>query len=171
MKQRERTSLTKRPGGNLPGGFTILEIVMVMAVVTLLIGAAIPEISGMVRAERLKAPARELEGMAITARYQALAEQRPYQIILSQKGFRLERLGDAKTGGVVATYDLADDIALELATWPEEKWSQPRQHVWYFPPSGLCEPIRIMFRKGEAYFYQKYSAVTGWYQEESLVVP
>lgn len=143
---------------------------MALAIVVLIVGAATPEISSMLLAERLKAPARELEAMAITARCNALAEQRPYQIILQQDGFRLERLGSGKETGVVVDFELSGDVAIEIANWPEEKWHRPKQHIWYFPPSGLCEPIRVMFRKGDSYYLQKYSAITGWNQEESFFI-
>lgn len=142
---------------------------MVLAIVLLLIGAATPEIAGMMLAEKLKAPARELEAMAITARCNAFAEQRPYQIVLQQTGFRLERLG-GKDSGVISEFRLAKDVIFEMASWPQEKWGRPQQHIWYFPTSGLCEPIRVMFRKGDSFFMQKYSAVTGWDQEESFFI-
>lgn len=150
--------------------FTILEMVMVLAIVVLLVAAATPEISGMLLAEKLKAPARELEAMAITARCNAITEQRPYQIILQRDGFRLERLGHGPDSGVVSEFQMAKDVLFEMASWPEEKWKIPKQHIWYFPPTGLCEPIRVMFRKGDSYFSQKYSAVTGWDQEESFFI-
>jgi len=153
--------------GNREHGFTILEIVMVLAVVFLLVGAAVPEIRGMMLAEKLKAPARELEAMAITARCNAIAEQRPYQIILKNTGFRLERPGAKEA---MSEFQIASDIVFEMASWPEEKWGRPQLHVWYFPPTGLCEPIRVMFRKDDSYFMQKYSAITGWDQEESFFI-
>lgn len=149
--------------------FTILEMVMVLAITVLMIGAATPAITGMLRAEQLKAPARELEAMAITARCNALAEQRPYQIIITSEGFQIERL-TGKDAGVFAEYKLSSDIEFEMASWPEEKWGKPKRHVWYFGPSGLSEPIRVMFRKGDSYFSQAYSAVTGWDQEETFFI-
>lgn len=153
-----------------PHAFTILEMVMVLAITVLLLGAVTPAITGMLRAEQLKAPARELESMAITARCNALAEQRPYQIVIHQDGFRLERLGSGKDAGVIGQFTLPKDVIFEMASWPEEKWSKPKTHVWYFAPSGLCEPIRVMFRKDNSYFSQKYSAITGWDQEESFYI-
>lgn len=143
---------------------------MVLAIVVLIVGAATPEISSMLLAERLKAPARELEAMAITARCNALAEQRPYQIILRQDRFQLERLDSGRETGVVRSFELAGDVSVEIANWPEEKWHRPKQHIWYFPPSGLCEPIRVMFRKGDSYYLQTFSAVTGWSREDSFVI-
>ena len=174
MRRREPAIRGKPP---FPGearaslrAFTMLEIVMVLSIVVLIVGAATPEISSMILAERLKAPARELEAMAITARCNALAEQRPYQIIIGQDGFRLERHGESKGERVISTFELSGDVVLEMANWPEEKWHRPKQHIWYFPSSGLCEPIRVMFRKGDSYYLQKYSAITGWDQEESFVI-
>lgn len=150
--------------------FTILEIVIVLSIVTLLVAAAVPEVSGLLLAEKLKAPARQLEAMAITARCNALAEQKPYQIVLQPYGFRLERINVGKSNDVLSDFQMSEDVTFELATWPEEVWSRPRNHLWYFPPTGLCEPIRVMFRKDDSYFAQKYSAVTGWDQEETFFI-
>lgn len=152
------------------GAFTILEIVMVLAITVLLIGAATPAISGMLKAEKLKAPARELEAMAITARTKALSEQRPYQIVIRGNGFRLERSAGEQGHDILEEYTLPQGIVFEMATWPKEKWEKVREHLWYFPPSGLCEPIRVMFRKGDSFFSQNYSAVTGWAQEETFFI-
>lgn len=147
--------------------FTLLEIVMVLAITMLMLGMATPAITGMLRAEQLKAPARELEAMAVTARSSALAEQQPYQILINRTGFQLVGPGNK---GVLASYKLPEGVIFEMADWPAEKWSAPKSRVWYFSPSGLCEPIRVMFRKGDSYFSQKYSAVTGWDQEESFFI-
>jgi len=147
--------------------FTLLEIVMVLAITVLMLGMAVPAITGMLRAEQLKAPARELESMAITARCSALMEQKPYRILIDRTGFQL--IGP-ESQGVLAKYTLPTGIVFEMASWPEEKWEAPKTKVWYFAPSGLCEPIRVMFRKGDSYFSQKYSAITGWDQEESFFI-
>lgn len=148
-------------------GFTILEVVIVLSITVLMVGAAAPALTGMVRAEQLKSPARNLEAMAITARCNALAEQRPYQIVITPKGFHLERATDTPGTKPLASFALSKSISFEMAHWPEEKWLKPNRYVWYFAPSGLSDPIRVMFRKGDSYFSQKYSAITGWDQEES----
>lgn len=150
--------------------FTILEIVMVLAITVLLLGAAMPYVSSMMLAEQLKSPARELEAMAITARCSALSEQRPYQIVITAGGFHLERLSGGEEAGILAEFKIPKGVEFEMASWPAEKWERPQRHVWYFAPSGLCEPIRVMFRKGDSFFSQKYSAITGWDQEETFFI-
>lgn len=152
------------------GAFTILEVVIVLSITVLMIGAAAPALTGMVRAEQLKSPARNLEAMAITARCNALAEQRPYQIIITPKGFHLERADEKPGVKPLASFSFSESINFEMAHWPDEKWMKPNRYVWYFAPSGLCDPIRVMFRKGDSYFSQKYSAITGWDQEESSFI-
>ena len=171
MTREIRNTVAAR-GGNFLfcRAFTILEIVLVLAITAILIGAATPALTGMLRAEQLKAPARELEAMAITARCSALAEQRPYQIVLQADGFRLERPAGDPGKGPLAEFTLPRGVTFQMAGWPEEKWEKARRHIWYFAPSGLCEPIRVMFSKGDSYFSQKYSAVTGWDQEESFFI-
>ncbi len=155
---------------NSPSAFTIIEIVMVLAITVLMLGAAMPYVSSMLLAEQLKSPARELEAMAITARSSALSEQRPYQIVITAEGFHLERLSGGEEAGILAEFKIPKGVVFEMAYWPAEKWEKPQRHVWYFAPSGLCEPIRVMFRKGDSFFSQKYSAITGWDQEETFFI-
>lgn len=152
------------------GAFTILEVVIVLSITVLMIAAAAPALTGMVRAEQLKSPARNLEAMAITARCNALAEQRPYQIVLTSKGFHLERADEKPGAKPLGAFSFSENISFEMAHWPDEKWMKPNRYVWYFAPSGLCDPIRVMFRQGDSYFSQKYSAITGWDQEESSFI-
>lgn len=151
-------------------GFTILEIVIVLAIISLLVSTAAPEIASMLLAEKLKAPARELEAMAITARCDAITEQRLYRIILSPAGFRLEKNDGKDRFTLLSQFRMDQDVRYEIATWPKEVWEQPKQHIWYFPPTGLCEPLRVIFRKGDSYFLQKFSAITGWDQEETFSI-
>jgi len=155
---------------NRQSAFTILEIVMVLAITVLMLGMAMPAMSGMLKGEQLRAPARELEAMAITARCNSLAEQRPYQILITPTGFQLESPTEKSGNRVLGKYTLPAGVTFEVASWPEEKWAPPKERIWYFSPSGICEPIRVMFRKDDSYFSQKYSAITGWDQEESFFI-
>jgi len=156
---------------NARGGYTILEIVIVLAVVTVLAAASTPVVVSMIRAEQLRAPARELEAMAITARTSAISEQRPYRIVLNPRGFHLEQPVVGASKEPVARFELARDVEFEMAAWPDMKWKVPRDRIWYFPPTGLCEPIHVIFRKDDAFFSQQYSAITGWEHDSTSFFP
>jgi len=156
-----------KPGG----GYTILEIVIVLAVVTVLAAASTPVVVSMIRAEQLRAPARELEAMAITARTRAISEQRPYRIVLDTRGFHLEQPVVDAEQGPIAEFELARDVEFEMAAWPDMKWKVPHDRIWYFPPTGLCEPIHVIFRKDGAFLSQQYSAITGWEHDSTSFFP
>lgn len=147
---------------------TILEIVIVLCIILLVSGLSIPAITSLIRGERLRAAPAQLEAMAITARAKAFAEHRNYRIVLLPDAFHLERDQpgpDEET--LLAEYRIPARVEIEIATWPGEIWVRPSRYEWEFPPAGLLEPLRIMFRDGDSYYYQEFSAITGWERDHS----
>ena len=143
----------------------MLEIVIVLAIIVLIAGASMPFVGSMVRGEQLKNPARVLEAMAVTARTRAMSEQQLYHIVLNPTGFRLETTDPGGGLRQITSFELPAGVEFQIASWPDQKWGVPRNRLWYFPPVGLCEPIQILFRKGDSYFSQTFGAVTGWERE------
>jgi len=80
-----------------PWGFTLIEIVIVLVIVALLAGLAVPFISGMMKEATLREPLENLTELAKAARLRAIQEGRPYEIVFTETGFsaRVLRLYDA----------------------------------------------------------------------------
>lgn len=76
------------------GGFTLLEIVLVLAIIAILAVVSIPAVKGIQDGVRARRPLVELAKMAQSARLRALEEGRPYQVIFSDAGFRATRYFD-----------------------------------------------------------------------------
>lgn len=181
-----RTIDGRRPG-TISGGYTILEIVLVIAIGAALVGLAVPVVDGMVRGEKLREPARKLEVLAVTARIRAIEEQRPYQIVFDPAGFRLEadpafprRIGLTQKGEPppppaelqkTADYRLPAGVSMEVRSWPLLQWERPVHRTWIFPPAGLCEPLTVRFTLGDAWFMSEYDPMTGWTADETYFMP
>ncbi|MEM9281881.1 MAG: prepilin-type N-terminal cleavage/methylation domain-containing protein [Verrucomicrobiota bacterium] len=72
-------------------GFSLVELVIAIAVVTILTGITIPAIDSAQRAHLAREPVNALHGLAREVRLRAMTEQRPYQIVFDSEGFRASR--------------------------------------------------------------------------------
>jgi len=71
--------------------FTLVEVVIVLTVVGILAGIAVPTINGVVREREAREPVAELVRLARTVRQRAIREQVPYQIAFDGQGFHAAR--------------------------------------------------------------------------------
>lgn len=77
--------------GSQNGGFTLVELVIVLSVLVLLSATAIPSIDGVMKERQAREPVSSLLLMAREVRNRAMAEQRPYQIAFTPEGFQASR--------------------------------------------------------------------------------
>lgn len=71
--------------------FTLVEVVIAVAVVAILTGLAVPAIDSVQRERLAREPVNRLVLLAREVRGRAMAEQRPYQILFDGEGFRASR--------------------------------------------------------------------------------
>lgn len=76
------------------GGFTLIEIVIVMTILAVLAAASMPTFKGMMNERKTREPVAELSRLAKAARMRAMKEKRPYQVAISQQGFTASRYFD-----------------------------------------------------------------------------
>jgi general secretion pathway protein H len=109
-------------------GFTVIEMVVVLAVLALALGLVITH--GPVRSQRLEldAAARRVAGALRLARSRAIAEERTVVFSLDARGYHLDR--DAPT------------------TWSGDVSSEGNRVV-VFTPDGGSSGARIVLREGE----------------------
>lgn len=72
-------------------GFTLLEIVIVLSLLSLLVAAAVPSFSGIQAERALRDPLIQLANTAKEVRLRAMKEKRPYQIVFTSTGFTASR--------------------------------------------------------------------------------
>ncbi len=71
--------------------FTLVEIIIAISVVAILAGLAVPAIESVQRERIAREPVNRLALLAREVRGRAMAEGRPYQIVLDGNGFRASR--------------------------------------------------------------------------------
>lgn len=150
-----------------PRGFTLLEICVVMALAVLLMGLAVPSLTGQAKRQRLQASFDQLEALAARARQAAMTEGKPFLLAWDQDGnvglYPAEldlkarrKLGPAAT--LLSTrntgrYTLFRPSALAAGAPPAE---------WTFWPSGTCEPVIVEFMAGSgSHWKASFNALSG----------
>jgi len=150
-------------------GFTLLEMALVLFILVVIAGLAIPMTSGLVAQERLKAAARTLQDYAVSARRLAVTEGRPYDIVFHANSFTLERLGadDAKEEDTVGRVQLASNVRYSLQRWGKDEFAKPAKEQWVFRSDGICEPIRVHFESKDGWIEYSFNPLTARPQDES----
>lgn len=162
-------SVARRTSNSLRGGFTILEVVIVLAIAMLVVGGGMVAMYLSSDQQRLEGSVGEVELLAKRARALATLQQRPYALEFTPNGVGLmpyaeaildeeereylkeEQLYMQENGvdmgePVVRDYWSAEgDMLILVRRWSTGDWSELRRmgdrHVWRFDPQGICEPF------------------------------
>jgi len=185
-----------RSGGFQPPegsrGFTLLEIVIVLAVSALIIGGAITTVILSSAERKLKNASSEIELLAKKARTAAILHQTPYAIqfrpgkvdILpfaeTAEINRTTALGNEIGGTAVEdntrrtlhdSIEIDPDIVLTVRHWNTTEYMTPTENqipIWRFDPDGLSEPLTVRFTMGESYAQDTYHPLTATIAESEL---
>lgn len=158
-------------------GFTILEMVVVMAVAMLVIGGAIAHLYFSSDEARLNEAMNGVQMLSKRARTLSTLQQRPYALEFTREGIGLMPFGEATLGDDEremllereaflaeeqgpperqSTRDFVamdQDMTLLVRRWATGQWEEMKRNsrqVWRFDPEGICEPcgVRIELENG-----------------------
>lgn len=149
-------------------GYTLVEIALVLAIMVLIIGAAIPLSSGFMREQRLRDPVRELLILAKTARTEAMTTGRPTGVVFGKNGYGLLRPAADEASD---TYTLPRGMSYSIRPFGSEKTAKPDGQTWIFQPSGLCEPITFRLEEDDAWIEVAFDPLTAGIGEEAYNIP
>lgn len=149
-------------------GYTLLEIALVVAIIVLIIGAAVPLTSGFTREQRLRDVVRELLVYAKTARSDAMTTGRAAEVVFVKNGFALRRPGEKEAG---ESFKMPRGMRYMLEPFGAEKAVRPDGQRWIFQPSGMCEPITVRIEEDEAWMQVTFDALTAGIADESYYIP
>ena len=186
-----------RPFGRIPasritGGFTLLEIVIVLAVSALIIGGAITTVILSSAERKLKNASSDIELLAKRARTAAILHQTPYAIQF--RPGTVSVLPFAETSDLVRASafgnDLSDgeagensrptlrdfieidpDILLTVRRWNTNDFTTPTENqipTWRFDPDGLSEPLTVRLTIDESYAQDTYHPLTATIADSEL---
>lgn len=159
---------TPRPSGR-PAAFTLLEILMVLAIIALLLGVVIPLTSGFSRDQEFRDVMRELLVLAKTARMEAMTTGRPASVIFDKEGFALFRAGDDEEPSEIVK--VPSNMSYTLRPFGADKSLRPDGQRWIFQPTGICEPVSVNLTDGEAWMEMRFDPLTASIADESYYIP
>jgi type II secretory pathway pseudopilin PulG len=162
------TSLASRAARRRSKGYTLLEIALVVAIIVLIIGAAVPLTSGFTREQRLRDVVRELLVYAKTARADAMTTGRAAEVVFGKSGFALRRPGESEAGD---SFKMPRGMRYVLEPFGAGKPVRPDGQRWIFQPTGMCEPITVRVEEDEAWMQVTFDALTAGIADESYYIP
>jgi type II secretory pathway pseudopilin PulG len=167
MKAIRAAAKSGQPGRRT-GGYTLLEIALVVTIIVLLVGAVVPLSSGFVREQRLRESVRGLLVLAKTARTEAMTTGRAAEVVFGKGGFALQRAGEEEPSESVG---LPRGTRYQLLPFGADKPLRPNGQRWIFQPTGLCEPLTVRIMEDEAWIEVRFDPLTGGIEEEGYYIP
>lgn len=185
---RQMTSAVRTNSG--PRGFTLLEIVIVLAISAVVMGGAVGLMVYSSDERVLRNASGEIELLAKRARTTAILLQTPYALEFRENVVRLLPLAEAgrdekrtvgghRIGGEPVVqeaaerweYPLEDGVQVLIRRWNASEWLPTRKdtvHVWRFDPTGLCEPISVKLALDKSWSEDTYHPLTATIRESLL---
>lgn len=179
------------------GGFTLIEIIMVLAIASILMGGAVAVMVFSSDERALRSASGEIELLAKRARTIAILQQTPYALEFRPDSVRLLPLAEAgqnekKTalghtiggervemaapganGPVHDRFNLDPKLTTFIRRWNTQEWlpmSERIVHVWRFDPDGLCEPVSVRITLGGNLMETTYHPLTGTIRDNDTVL-
>lgn len=168
---------TNRPDALKYYAFTLLEMVITLALAILILGTAVPAVGKAAREEALREPSREIQKLVRSARQAAIREQKPKVLRFSKerevtKLLIINSINAAlENPPVEDSYSLPREIRILCRTWHDEKWSEPRAIQWFLQPTGLMEPIQFRLERNQDWIEFEFHPLTGNISEERFMFP
>lgn len=173
-------------------GFTLLEIVIVLAITALVIGGSITTMILSSSERVLRNTSGEIELLAKRARSASILHQTPYAIEFRPGSVRV--LPFAESGNLDRTTALGraiggtesdttprptlrDEISIDpeivigIRHWNGTGFIAPTETlvpVWRFDPDGLSEPLTVRLTLGESYAQDTYHPLTATISDSEL---
>jgi prepilin-type N-terminal cleavage/methylation domain-containing protein len=135
-------------------GFTLVEMLVVLAVITLMLGISIISISGIKDEDRLRRAVAVIETTARESLLQAVKNQQLVRMQLAAGSFG----SAADFGG-----------KLEIRRFGEREFRAPKRgEIWEFSPTGICEPIEVRLSGSGGTVELAFDALTACAKRKTL---
>jgi prepilin-type N-terminal cleavage/methylation domain-containing protein len=149
-------------------GYTLIEILVALAIVAVVIGTSIPIIGSIRESAQLQEPAQKLYTLVHEARSRSFNENQRLLIVLQKDGFSLYSNNDEKP---LQKISLPEDMSYFIKPWLARDWIPPADYEWRITPFELSEPLSFRFERGDQYLEQTYHPLTAQVIDESLYIP
>ena len=175
------------------GGFTLLELCIVLILIALLIGSFVPSIVTALTEQSIRNDSHQLAIMVKTAMIQSGEQNRTYALDFTASSMSLHPADNPDSGAKTIFPSLMDKpdadvpapVTVEMS-WaltnptkmvipdPQKKngWKpMPKTMTVLFRPGELCPLQTVRFTRGEAYIEQSFNGLTGNVDKEENYIP
>ena len=157
--------LPRRPRG---AAFTLLEIVIVISLVLLLLGVAMPSLSGQFSRQRLQGAFDRFDALATTAQKRSVSERRPYTLVWTRDGVVAVYPADLPANERKKHDPAASLVPAGPTTARTEHYTLTRDAsltadpagVWTFWPTGNCEPVSVRYEGPSGHWEAVYNPLS-----------
>jgi type II secretory pathway pseudopilin PulG len=140
--------------------FTLIEIMLVVAIFVLMLALAIPSLTGLSADKRLRRSLDAFNNLVHQAQELSVAENRAYLIVWTDAGadLRPEVFQKDEEKKPTAVFPFDRDSVLKLLLPSALRKEYPAE--WIFWPCGICEPAIVEFYGHDGQWKAKYSPLT-----------
>ena len=141
-------------------GFTLLEIMISICILLVILGLAVPSLSGVIADKRLRGSLDDFNRLVQQAQQRSVAEHRAYLLVWGKKGIALrpEVFSKDEEPNAVAGFAFRQgdswSLSLPSALIDDPPWE------WIFWPTGTCEPAIVRFKSANGSWAANFSPLT-----------
>lgn len=141
--------------------FTLIEIIIAVAILSVMLLMAVPSLSGVFADRKLRVSLDGFNNLVREAQERSVSEHRAYLIVWGDKEVIVqpEVFAKGEEKKAVATFALEYGTVLTL-TLPAALSAKPAGE-WIFWPTGTCEPAIVRFVGRGGTWTANYSPLTG----------
>ena len=170
------------------GGFTLLEVVIVLGMIAILVTWLTLTTGTVETEEQLRRATGEISGLTKRARSIAVQQQRPYKVTISKDSIAIAPLNnqsgnevfeDADGNRIPGFKDVIDSeetesgVTYEVLRWGSDVWltiEDDKEVVLRLEPTGLVEPISIRCTVGKSWLIQEFHPLTAGVRDEEMSI-
>jgi type II secretion system protein H len=145
-------------------GFTIMEIIVVMAIVIMMLGIASFALRQASPDPSVREPADELIQLAKTAVRASALQGRGFAVAFDKQGFALT----GADSGQRSRAAVPKGMKVHIKRWGGRQWEEAEGYRWWFGAQGLCEPLEVRLAAKDSMIVMKFNPLTGTPSEEVL---
>ena len=140
-------------------GFTLLEMIIVLALMIILAGMAALSFTSLEEGKGVEMYGNKLARMAKRASRDAVIQGRPIVIGFEKKGFGFV---NETAPGSEGYCSLPKDAKVGVQRWNGgRKWAEADGTTWTFFPSGICDAKRFRFEASDGAMEMGFNPLTG----------
>ena len=141
-------------------GFTLLEMMLVMALIVIMFIGTVPLVSASRHERKIRDVAEAIETMVRQQRSKAQTSGERRVIEIRPAGFF------EKTKKGLEVLAMPKDAAITFRAPGEEDWGKPEGQQWEFSPIGMVSPLSVRLEEGDAWMEVDFDLLTGRVAEE-----